>query len=45
MERGKADDLLFFDCLSQFYFLLIEFHCTLSISYQILFIIIVFRLG
>ena len=30
------DDLLFFDYLSPFYFLLIEFHCTFSISYKIL---------
>ena len=30
------DDFLFFDCLSSFYFLLIEFHCTFSLSYKIL---------
>ena len=43
------DDLSFFDYLSPFCFLLIEFHCSFSISYKILpdymFIIIVFRLG
>ena len=30
------DDLSFFDYLSPFYFLLIEFHCSFSISYTIL---------
>ena len=42
------DDLSFFEYLSSFCFLSIEFHCTFSISYKILpflFIIIVFRLG
>ena len=42
------DDLSFFDYLSSFCFLLIEFHCSFSISYkkiQIMFIIIVFRLA
>ena len=42
------DDSSFFDYLSPFCFLSIEFNCTFSISYEILpylFIIIVFRLG
>ena len=42
------DDLSFFDYLSPFCFLLIEFHCTFPFLikyYHILFIIIVFRLG
>ena len=30
--RGRVDDLSFFDYLSPFYFLLIEFHCTFFIS-------------
>ena len=48
-SRGRVDGLSFFDYLGPFCFLLIEFHCTFSISYkffyQIIFIIIVFRLG
>ena len=47
-ERGRGDDLSFFEYLSPFCFLSVEFHCTFSISikyYHILFIIIVFRLG
>ena len=45
--RGRVDDLSFFECLSQFCFLSIEFHCTFSIIkyYHIMFIIIVFLLG
>ena len=46
--QGRVDDLSFFEYLSPFYFSLIEFHCTFSISYKyyhILFIIIVFWLG
>ena len=42
---GAGDDLSLLDCLRIFCFLLIEFHCTFSISYktrQIMFIIIVF---
>ena len=42
------DDLSFFEYLSPFCLLLIEFHCTFSIFYKILphlFIIIVFCLG
>ena len=41
------DDLSFFEYLSPFCFLLIEFHCTFSIIkyYHIFFIIIVFKLG
>ena len=35
-ESGRVDDLSFFEYLSPFYFLLIEFHCTFSISYKIL---------
>ena len=27
-QRGRVDDLSFFDCLSPFCFLFIEFHCT-----------------
>ena len=34
--RGRVDDLSFFDYLSPFCFLLIEFHCSFSISYKIL---------
>ena len=34
--RGRVDDLSFFDYLSSFCFLLIEFHCSFSISYKIL---------
>ena len=34
--RGKVDDLSFFEYLSPFCFLSIEFHCTFSISYKIL---------
>ena len=33
---GRVDDLLFFDCLISFYFLLIEFYCIFSIFYKIL---------
>ena len=33
---GRVDDLSFFDYLSLFCFLSIEFHCTFSISYKIL---------
>ena len=33
---GRVDDLSFFDYLSPFCFLLIEFHCTFSISYKML---------
>ena len=46
--RGWVDGLSSFDYLSPFYFLLIELHCTfpfLRKFYQIMFIIIVFRLG
>ena len=46
--RGRVDDLSFFDYLSPFCFLLIEFYCTfpfLRQFYQIMFIISVFRLG
>ena len=32
----RVDDFLFFDCLSPFYFLLIEFHHTFSISFMLL---------
>ena len=40
------DDLSFFEYLSQFCFLSIEFHCTFSIiKYYHIFFIIVFRLG
>ena len=38
---GTMDDSSFFDCLSQFCFLLIEFHCTFSISYKILHIMFI----
>ena len=34
--RGRVDDLSFLEYLSPFCFLLIEFHCTFSISYKIL---------
>ena len=34
--RRRVEDLSFFDCLIPFGFLLIEFHCTFSISYRIL---------
>ena len=47
-NRRRVDDLSFFDYLSSFCFLSIEFHCTFSISFKILptlFIIIVFWLG
>ena len=48
-SRGRVDDSSFFEYLNPFCFLLIEFHCTLSISfikyYHIMFIIIVFWLG
>ena len=33
-KRGRVDDLSFFEYLSQFCFLSIEFHCTFSISYK-----------
>ena len=33
---GRVDDLSFFEYLSPFVFLSIEFHCTFSISYKIL---------
>ena len=45
--QRRVDDFSFFDCLSPFSFLLIEFHFTFSIFskyYHILFIIIVFTL-
>ena len=32
LERGRVDDLSFFDYLSPFCFLLIEFHSSFSIS-------------
>ena len=35
-NRGRVDDLSFFEYLSPFCFLSIEFHCTFSISYKIL---------
>ena len=35
-SRGRVDDLSFFEYLSPFYFLWIEFQCTFSISYKIL---------
>ena len=35
-SRGWVDDLSFFEYLSPFCFLSIEFHCTFSISYKIL---------
>ena len=47
LHRGRVDDLSFFEYLSSFCFLSIEFHCTFSIFfkyYHILFIILVFRL-
>ena len=34
--QGRVDDLSFFDYLSPLCFLLIEFHCTFSMSYKIL---------
>ena len=34
LNRGRMDDLSFLDYLSPFCFLLIEFHCTFSISYK-----------
>ena len=34
--RGRVDELTFFQYLSPFCFLSIEFHCTFSISYKIL---------
>ena len=34
--RGRVDYFSFFDCSSPFCFLIIEFHCTFSISYKIL---------
>ena len=48
LGRGRVDDFSFFDYLSPFCFLSIEFHCTFFISYKIyhiLYIIIVFSLG
>ena len=33
---GRVDDLSFLEYLSPFCFLLIKFHCTFSISYEIL---------
>ena len=48
LGRGRVDDLLFFEYLSPFSFLLIDFHCAFSISWKILqffFIIFVFWLG
>ena len=35
-SMGMVDDLSFFEYLSQFCCLLIQFHCTFSISYKIL---------
>ena len=35
-QRGRVDDLSFFDSLSPFCFLSIEFHFTFSISYKLL---------
>ena len=35
-SSGRVDDLSFFEYLSPFCFLSIEFHCTFSISYKIL---------
>ena len=32
-DRGRVDDLSFFDYLNPFYFLLIEFHYTFSIFF------------
>ena len=32
---GRVDDFYFFDCLSPFCFLLIEFNCTFSIYHKI----------
>ena len=34
--RGWVDDLSFFDYLSPYCYLLIEFHCNFSLSYKIL---------
>ena len=49
LHRGRVDDSSFFEYLRPFCFLLVEFHCSFSISYKILpdyvFIIIIFRLG
>ena len=48
LSRGRVDDLSFFDYLSPFCLLLIEFHCIFSylIKYcNILFIIIILKLG
>ena len=36
VSPGRVDDYIFFECLSPLCFLLIEFHCTFSISYKIL---------
>ena len=35
-NRGRVDDLSFFEYLSPFCFLSIKFHCTFSFSYKIL---------
>ena len=35
-EWGRVNDLWFFDYLSPFCFLLIEFHCTFVLSYKML---------
>ena len=34
VNRGKVDNFSLFDCSNPFCFLLIEFHCTFSISYK-----------
>ena len=47
-ELRRVDDLSFFEYLSPFCFLSIEFHCTFSLLikyYHILFVIILFWLG
>ena len=36
LPRERVDDLSFFNYLNPFCFLLIDFHCTFSISYKIL---------
>ena len=49
LNRGRVDDLLFFEYLSTICFLSIEYHCTFSISYKILpyfvYYYCIFRLG
>ena len=35
-QRGRVDDFLFFDCLSPFCSLLIEFHCNSFHFFKIL---------